>query len=208
MKIKWLGHSCFKITEGDYSIVIDPYNPLMFPRLEKYTVSANQIICSHNHEDHNFKKAVTLIQTSKENPFKIDTLTTYHDDSKGSTRGLMTIHILEVNGIKIAHLGDIGCELEEDQIQKLWGLDFLMIPVGGYYTINAETAKRLIDRIKPKTVIPMHYRGELFGFPVLATLDDFTKFYKKNEITYLKFNEIDLENKLTTKVLVFNIARS
>lgn len=208
MKIKWLGHSCFKITEGDYSIVIDPYNPLMFPRLEKYRVSANQIICSHNHDDHNFKEAVTLIKTKKENPFKIETFTTYHDDSKGSARGLMIVHILETNGIRIAHLGDIGCELEEEQIKQLQGLDFLMIPVGGYYTINAETAKRLIDKIKPKTVIPMHYRGELFGFPVLATLDDFTRFYKKDEISYLKLNEIDVKNEFTCKVLVFNISRN
>jgi len=89
-------------------------------------------------------------------------------------RGLNKIHILDDGVFKCAHLGDLGCELTAEEIEELRGLDLLMIPIGGFYTIDAAQAKKLVDRIQPKVVIPMHYRGEGFGFDVLATVDAYT----------------------------------
>jgi L-ascorbate metabolism protein UlaG (beta-lactamase superfamily) len=205
MKLKWFGHSCFKITSNNYSIVIDPYNPAMFPKLENYTAVANQVLCTHEHDDHNFREAVDVFDFKGENPFSIKHLITYHDDAKGKIRGKMIIYILETKEYKVAHLGDIGCKLEKEQMKELQGLDFLMIPVGGHYTIDAFTAKEIIDELKPKTIIPMHYRGDNFGFPVLSTLDEFTKYFKEEDILYLNSNEINLEKEQVNKVLVFKL---
>ena len=92
------------------------------------------MLCSHEHRDHNGKEAVTLRQ-GMNSPFTVRTIDTWHDDQQGTLRGSNLIHILDDGQFTVAHLGDLGCELMQSQIEELEGLDALLIPVGGYYTI-------------------------------------------------------------------------
>ena len=85
---------------------------------------------------------------------------------------------MDDGSVRAAHLGDLGCGLTAEQKEQLKGLDALMIPVGGFYTIDAVQAKAIVDELQSKVVIPMHYRSEAFGYDVLGTVDDFTELFE------------------------------
>lgn len=173
MKITWLGHSCFKVESEGYGIVLDPYEDGYVPGLKPLDVEADEVLCSHGHGDHNAVHVVR-VKEGGVSPFMIQTISTYHDDVKGAKKGSNTIHILDDGVCRAAHLGDLGCPLTEEQIQILKGVDAVMIPVGGFYTIDARQAKAVVDQIQPVVTIPMHYRSDKFGFDVLGILDAFT----------------------------------
>jgi L-ascorbate metabolism protein UlaG (beta-lactamase superfamily) len=202
MKIKWLGHSCFKIEENGYNLVLDPYKGSPMLRLKQMKTEANEVLTSHDHFDHNYREAVTLIETDEISPFTVKTLQTYHDDAKGKKRGNNSITIIKTNEFKIAHLGDLGCELTKDQIQELKNLDALLIPIGGVFTIGPNEAKEICDTLKPKIIIPMHYKGKKFGPIVLAKIDKFTKLFDKNLIENYKTDTIDIEKETEKQVAV------
>ena len=82
--------------------------------------------------------------------------------------------MLEAEGLRVAHLGDLGHALSEEQLAALGTVDVLLIPVGGYYTIDAATAAEQVRALRPKLTIPMHYRGEGFGYDVIGPVEDFT----------------------------------
>ncbi len=173
MKITWLGHSCFKIESKGYEIVLDPYDDGYVQGLKPLRVEADEVLCSHGHGDHGAVHVVTL-RKGGVSPFRIQKISTYHDDVQGAKRGPNVIHILDDGTCRAAHLGDLGCALTEEQIQALKNVDALMIPVGGFFTIDAGQAKAVADQIRPVVTIPMHYRSDKFGFDVLGTLDEFT----------------------------------
>lgn len=173
MRITWRGHSCFEVESEGYVIVLDPYEDGYVPGLKPLRLNASQVLCSHGHGDHNAVQVVT-VTPQEHSPFTVTAVASCHDDQGGAQRGPNTIHILDNGSLRIAHLGDLGCVLNEEQEKALTGLDAVMIPVGGFYTIDARQAKEIVDRIRPRVVIPMHYRSEAFGFDVLGTLDDFT----------------------------------
>ena len=173
MKITYLAHSCFIAEEDGYRVVFDPYEPGSVPGAGDVNVTAEMVICSHEHGDHNARECVT-IEEGKPCPFEITRLESFHDDHKGKLRGKNTITILRGRN-SLAHMGDIGCDLTEEQLQELKGVDVLLIPVGGFFTINAKQAKEMADAIGAKVVIPMHYRGKGFGYKVIGTVDAFTK---------------------------------
>lgn len=173
VRITWLGHACFKVEFGEYAVVIDPYQDDYVPGFGAVRETAQLVLCSHDHADHNFAEAVK-IEPRESSPLQVTKIEVFHDDREGSLRGKSTIHILDDGVLRVAHLGDIGCELTAEQKKELSGLDAVMIPVGGFYTIDAAQAKKLVDEILPKVVIPMHYRGENFGYDVLGTVDQFT----------------------------------
>ena len=173
MNITWLGHSCFKIESQGYEIVLDPYQDEKVPGYKPLRVTADQVLCSHGHGDHCGVECVTLREGGK-SPFTVETLHTWHDDRQGALRGEDTIHILDDGQCRAAHLGDLGCELTPEQKERLRGLTALLIPVGGYYTIDAAQASALADELDPTVVIPMHYRGEGFGYDVIGPLESFT----------------------------------
>lgn len=191
MKLTWLGHACFRLTSEDYRIVIDPYEDDYVPGLGALCEEAEGIYCSHEHRDHGAMEAVKL-HIAFPSPFRVTTIQTFHDDQGGSLRGMNTIHIFEDGNFRAAHLGDLGCELTEEQLGLLEGLDALMIPIGGFYTIDAVQAKALADRLSPRVVLPMHYRGEGFGFDPIGTLEEYTAlcdnmvFYDSNTIELTK----------------------
>lgn len=174
MKITWLGHSCFTVESQGYKIVLDPYRDGSVPGLAPLREEANQVLCSHGHGDHCGTECVSLRQGAP-SPFTVETIDTWHDDKNGAKRGPNTIHILSDGQCRVAHLGDLGCDLTSEQKGKLHDLAALLIPVGGFFTINAAQAKKLVDELVPTVVIPMHYRGKGFGFPVIGKVDKFTK---------------------------------
>ena len=171
MKLTCNGHSCFTIEAGGYSIVTDPYEDGCVPGLPVLRLTADAVITSHDHYDHHYEDAVTL--TGRECPFKLTTIPTYHDETEGSQRGTNLIHIIEYDGVKIAHLGDLGHRLSQEQLNQLKGLDAILIPVGGFYTIDAKTASEIADEIGAPVVIPMHYRNGERGFKEISELQDF-----------------------------------
>lgn len=173
MKLTWLGHSCFKVESEGYSIILDPYAEGSVPGYRPVQETADRVLCSHGHKDHGAVECVTLRQGGT-SPFTVETIETWHDDQQGALRGSDIIHILDDGQCRVAHLGDLGCELTAEQKDKLRGLTALLIPVGGYYTIDAGQASALADELSPTVVIPMHYRGAGFGYDVIGPLADFT----------------------------------
>jgi len=175
MQITYNGHSCFTITSDHYSIVLDPYTGVEgYPEL---SLEANEIFCSHGHRDHAFTQAVKLLP-QKDSPFKITEIHSFHDPEGGALRGQNTIRIFEAGGVKLAHLGDIGCTLKPEEKALLKGIDCIMVPVGGTYTIDAAQAKELMDELNPRTIIPMHYRSDGMGYGVLQDIKEFTDLYE------------------------------
>ena len=169
--IRWLGHAAYKITMGESSVVLDPFAPGTVPGFKDICETADLVLCSHGHHDHNHADAVTL--TGKAPAFTVEKIETFHDDVQGAKRGPNTIHILSFDGVRVVHFGDLGCPLTEEQAAALTGADVVLIPVGGFYTIDAAAAKTVIEQIKPKTAIPMHYRTDKSGLGAIAPLDDF-----------------------------------
>ena len=171
MKITWHGHSCFSIDTEDGTVVLDPYQDGAVPGMPPLRLQADLVLCSHEHHDHNARSAVTL--SGKACGVSVETIPSWHDDTEGSKRGSNSIHVLSAESLRIAHLGDLGCMLTEDQTARLRGLDALLIPVGGYYTIDSEQALEIVRQLQPRVVIPMHYRFGSVGYDVISTIDLF-----------------------------------
>ena len=176
MKITWLGHSCFKIENKDYVVIFDPTEDNYVPGIKPIREKANMVICSHEHGDHNARHLIELDE-SKPCPYIITGIDTFHDENRGQQRGENRITVLDDGEIKVAHFGDLGCIPEDFQLEELLNLDIALIPVGGFYTIDADTAARIVNMIKPRIVIPMHYRDDEkgFGFDVISRVDDFVQ---------------------------------
>ena len=201
MKITWIGHSCFKIEEGGYSIVIDPYDDNYVPGLKPVRERAQAVFASHEHGDHNARERVTLVPGGK-TPFTVTKIETYHDPEHGALRGRNTIHVFSAGGRRIAHFGDLGCELEKDQLEQLKGLDAALIPVGGFYTIDAAQAADLVARIQPVHVIPMHFRAgnNRFGFDKIGTVEQFTDLMEP--VIFTGSSVLDLDSPPEEQVVV------
>ncbi len=200
MKLTWLGHSCFKVESDGYTVILDPYGDGSVPGLEPMRERADMVLCSHEHQDHNARSIITLNEGTK-SPFQISEIATFHDNKNGELRGKNKITILDDGNYRIAHLGDLGCELENDQLDRLKDLDAVLIPVGGFYTIDAVQAKKLVDQLQPRFSIPMHYHGDAFGYDVLGTLDDFIKLCDDVVIYPSNILEVTRQGKRQTAVL-------
>ncbi len=175
MKIQWHGHSCFSVEAEGYTVVFDPYEDNNVPGLAPLRLTADAVYCSHEHNDHNARDLVTL--SGRDCALQIDTIPTFHDDALGEKRGKNTIHILSVDGMRIAHMGDLGHIPGPKHMMMLQGLDAMLIPVGGYYTIDAATAQEIVSLVSPRVVIPMHYRLGKMGYDVIGELSHFTKLF-------------------------------
>ena len=173
LNLTYLGHACFALEAEGYRILLDPYAPDYVPGLGRVELSANQVLCSHDHADHGWKEGIPAPLNEVPCPFTVRQMHVFHDDQMGSLRGLNTIHIIDYNGLRVAHLGDLGHDLDDDQIEELGPLDAVLIPVGGTYTLDCQQASDLADRLQVKTVIPMHYRRDNVGYEVLQTLQEF-----------------------------------
>lgn len=172
MRITWHGHSCFTVEAEGYSVVFDPYADGSVPGYGPLRLEADAVFCSHGHRDHNAREIVTL--SGRDCPLRVESISCWHDDRHGLLRGKNIIHILEAEGMRAAHLGDLGHMPRGRTLEALRGLDAVMIPVGGYYTIDAETAKALVDAVQPRIVLPMHFRWKDKGYDVITEEADFT----------------------------------
>ena len=177
MEIKYLGHSCFKIND---CLVIDPYKNGSVPGLSPLRVSAAKVICSHGHADHSGVECVEIVPGKCE--FEILEVSSFHDDQGGSLRGPNTIFVISKNGEKLVHLGDLGHFPNEEQLEEISDADYLLVPVGGFYTIDAKMATKICKAARPKYIIPMHYRTAKSGYLEIATVDDFLKLSKDEKI--------------------------
>ena len=173
--IHYLGHACFRLDFGQWRTVLDPYHDGMVPGLPPLHAEAEEVLCSHQHDDHNFTRAVRLTHVRGVAPYETETLTVPHDGADGRLRGMNTIRIFRYGGLRIAHLGDLGRLLTAEEAEALSGLDCMLLPVGGYYTIDAAQAKAVVDAVRPRIVIPMHYRRGSMGFAEISELTDFTE---------------------------------
>ncbi|MFQ9445356.1 MAG: MBL fold metallo-hydrolase [Vescimonas sp.] len=204
MYITWLGHSCFRLESAGYGLVIDPYRVVAgYPPLR---VEANAVYISHHHFDHDCLEAVTLLPGG-ENPFTVETFSTFHDDCQGALRGDNTVHIFRAEGMTVVHLGDLGCALTAAQEEKISGCDALMLPVGGTYTIDAAAAAELVGRLHPRLVLPMHFRRGEQGFPELTTLEDFLSRLPEQPVHRLTEETLDLKSNRTSGIVIFPVGK-
>lgn len=192
MKLTWLGHACFLVEQDGYRIVLDPYTEVVGHA--DVRTQAHEVLCSHQHFDHNAVDGVTLLP-GRTSPFTVRTVKTCHDDQGGVLRGENTIHILTAGGVTVAHLGDLGHQLTQEQLEAIGSVDGVLIPVGGTYTVDALGAKQVCEAIRPKWVIPMHYRHGSYGFPVLLTVEDFAALWSE----VIRLDGVELEVRPDTK---------
>jgi L-ascorbate metabolism protein UlaG (beta-lactamase superfamily) len=185
MKIKWYGHAAFLITSDQgVKIITDPYESGAYGGQLAYGQIKDQsdiALTSHDHADHNDTKSLPgspqIVKSSGSKTVKgisFKGISTYHDSSKGSERGTNTIFTFSVDGIRVCHLGDLGHILSEKELAEIGPVDILLIPVGGYFTIDSEEATRVAEQLKAKVLIPMHFKTEKCGFPI-APVEDFLK---------------------------------
>ncbi len=180
MKIKWLGHASFMITsEAGIKIITDPYASGESLRYGEIKESADIVTVSHEHGDHNNVAAVkgnpeVVRGTAKVKEVEFKGIPTYHDNVGGNQRGKNTIFCFEVDGIRVCHLGDLGHQLSDKQVAGIGRVDILLVPVGGFYTIDANVATVVCNQLTPKVIIPMHYKNDRCRFPI-ASVDEFLR---------------------------------
>jgi len=197
MNIKYLGHSSFLITsDTGMKIITDPYETGGGLNYGEIKESADIVTVSHDHSDHNNAAAVqdnpqVVRGAAKVKGMEFKGISTYHDEAQGGQRGKNTILCFGVDGIKVCHLGDLGHQLSEGQVAEVGPVDVLLIPVGGYYTIDARVATAVCNQLKPKVVIPMHYKTGKCDFPI-AGVEQFLQ--GKKEVSRLDASEVEFKS--------------
>ena len=182
MKVKWLGHACFLITSRDgLRVIIDPYAMGGGINYHPIKETADVVVVSHEHSDHNNVSAVLakpeVVRGSGKKAAKgiqFRGITTSHDASQGTQRGPNTVFCFTLDDIKLCHLGDLGHVLGPEQVTEIGAADILFVPVGGFYTIDAAAASQVSDQLEPKIIIPMHFKTPKCAYP-LAGVEHFLK---------------------------------
>ncbi len=174
MKIKWLAHASFLVTsDNNQKLVTDPYHTGPGMSYRPVNETADIVTKSHDHGDHSNTGAIkgnpTIVDKAGSQTVKgieIKGVPAYHDEVKGSKRGTDLIFCFKMDGITVCHLGDLGHSLDQKQLAELGAVDVLMIPVGGYFTIDAREATAVAQSIKPRLVFPMHYKTPKADLPI------------------------------------------
>lgn len=209
MEIVWLGHSCFRIRGKEATIVTDPFDRSLGYPVKKLT--ANIITVSHGHPQHSFLENVSNSPRIVSRPGEyeianvfITGIPTYHDTSQGEHRGKNTAFFIEIEDVKICHLGDLGHVPTSEQIEQMSGADILMVPVGGVSTLGAAEAAETISLLEPRLIIPMHFKTEV----VNMELEPLERFLKErglqDVIPQPKLNVTKSNIPAETKVLVLD----
>lgn len=196
MKIRYLGHSSFLLTESTgTSILTDPFGGIGYPLPQ---VRADVVTVSHGHYDHNNVKGVIgdPVVFDHEGKYeiggvRISAIKSFHDNESGRKRGENLIFKFRMDGIEVCHLGDLGEECSSSLIETLLPVDVLLIPVGGTYTLDANQAKEYVDRIMPPIVVPMHYKTKHLELDI-DKADGFLGLFDPEDVEELQDCEIEL----------------
>lgn len=208
-KVRWYGQSFFQIeTPSGKKIVTDPHQ---IPAFGRNVVAADIVTVSHDHNDHNVleaienPKAARVFRGLKDNKgrseweridekvgsIRVRSVATYHDNENGFSRGKNAVFLFEVEGLTFCHLGDLGHELNDEQVKAIGKIDVLIVPVGGTYTINGEQAKKIVEKLKPRlNIIPMHYGVP--GYDDLNGPEEFLDSQKYKVTRVLASNEFSI----------------
>ena len=198
MKIKWLGHAAFLLTARDGTRVItDPYATGAGLSYGEIRESADVVLVSHEHMDHNSVQGVggspevirgAGIHRAKGIEFK--GVASFHDPSGGKQRGPNTIFCFALDEIKFCHLGDLGHVLSKEQVAQIGQVDVLFIPVGGFFTIDANEATQVAKQLKPKVIVPMHFKTPKCDYPI-TPVEDFLR--GKERVRKVGSSEVEIE---------------
>lgn len=180
MKITWFGRACFEIvTAGGAVILTDPYHPAT--GYTAHPVRADIVTVSHEHGDHNCKDWIQgspeIIRGEGRRTVKgvaVTGLKSFHDGAGGAQRGPNTVFLIESDGLRLCHLGDLGHEPDGELYEAIGKPDVLFVPAGGYFTVEPETAAAIARRIGAVLTIPMHFRAIAKDAPV-GTVDAFAR---------------------------------
>lgn len=172
MKLQYLGHACFRIiSEMGTTVVCDPFKG-DWVGFDMARVRCDVVTISHHHGDHDCMDGIIGSPAELDieiacaaDDIAIESIATYHDDEKGAKRGSNLVFTFLVDGLKVVHMGDIGC-LDDNVVRKIKGCDVLLLPVGGTFTVDADGAKWYVDNVQPKIVVPMHYNTDEHNFNV------------------------------------------
>jgi len=211
MKVKWLGHASFLITsDGGTKIITDPFIPGNGLSYGEIKESADIVTVSHDHFDHNNVASVggnpQVVKDAEPveiKGIKFRGVPTYHDDNLGKDRGNNVIIIMDVDGVQVCHLGDLGHPLSSQQVADIGKVDVLLIPVGGFFTIDAEVATEVCAKLNPGVVIPMHFKNDRCEFPI-AGVEDFLQgkaVVTRAGVTEAEFKAGELPDKTEIRVL-------
>ncbi len=196
MRVTYLGHACFLLADDNFSLTIDPFSGIGFDLKD---VKSDFCLCSHGHFDHCAVHAIDVSEVIDEEKFCeypwLRVISSYHDDDKGMKRGENKIFIIDLSGIKICHMGDIGENFNVELCEKIESVDVLLIPVGGNYTIDAKTAFKYVQKINPKLVVPMHYKTKRNNVEI-ESKDEFLSYFD-NVVKMPTSFEVDLPQELT-----------
>lgn len=188
MKIKWLGHSSFLITSSSgVKIITDPYTPGESLSYSEIKETADIVTISHDHLDHNNEKMIkgnpiVLRKSGEVKGINFKTVPAFHDQVEGKQRGKNTIFCFTVDGIRFCHMGDMGHLPDDRQVTDIGEVDVFLVPVGGYFTLEPGDVDKVIENVKPKLVIPMHYQTGKTKLPI-SSVDAFVN-GKKNVERY------------------------
>ena len=162
MDVTWLGHGCFRLRGRGAAVVTDPYPPVIGLKLQR--MDADLVTVSHDHDDHNYTQVVRDGAYEIHGPGEYEVagvsvvgLATYHDAEKGAKQGRNTVYLIEIDDVRVCHLGDLGHKLGDAEAEAVASPDVLLIPVGGRTTMNGEQAAEVVRQLEPRYVIPMHY---------------------------------------------------
>ncbi len=204
LKIKYYGHSSFLISNSNVKIIMDPYKKGALDGAINYEPIediADIVTVSHGHMDHAGWKEIpgnpVLIEAAGEKVVKgirFKGVPAYHDKAHGALRGSNMIFVVEISGARLVHLGDLGHILTAEQIRDIGLVDILIVPVGGYFTIDAEDAWQVVEQLDPLVVIPVHYKTPYVDLPI----SDLTPFINRAEdygyrVEELGASEIEIE---------------
>jgi L-ascorbate metabolism protein UlaG (beta-lactamase superfamily) len=183
MKIKYLAHSSFLLeTSGGVRIITDPYESGGFGgevRYKPITEPCDVVLVSHDHADHNYTQDIpgkpTIVrETATASGITFKSVASFHDPNQGAQRGKNTIFVFTSDGITLCHLGDLGHTLTAEHKNQIGSVDVLFVPIGGVFTVDPNEATQVVNSLEPKLIIPMHYKTESLGFP-LVEVTEFTK---------------------------------
>ena len=178
MDVTWLGHGCFRLRGRSAAVVMDPFPPSIGLKLSR--LDADLVTVSHEHENHNYTQIVRdAYEIRGPGEYEVAGVSvigvpTFHDAEKGARHGRNTVYLVEIDDVRVCHLGDLGHKLDDAEAEAISSPDVLLVPVGGNTAINAAQAAEVVRQLEPRFVVPMHYA--IPGLKLqLDTLDRFLK---------------------------------